>query len=391
MLHGEKYQDNIPELLKRLRTYKKKSESQYDQVQTQLKNLESNTLRGNAARYAMHFLQNIEKLLTGTLEGSPSINGQSSDEEKGQDETGDWRDADFNKISVDNGKISHSSSKLYGGQQFERLLAEFKYVVDHQNIPPLSADDIATATGPQKMNNQSNVAWAASDIAQKQIQRILMPLLDQLFKRAVYIMMRLVDVVDNMMDSQRKARKRSGRPTTDPFDEFDEYPFFTHAVKDLYFKFVEETAESCKKKCRDEFYSTRLIYWELTNLHSKMPAIKEGKADSNSEDTKKAVIQLATATFNSIRERIAKNIALKSYNFFLVPMQTDIWSELQGSITCLTDDQLKELFEVATTTARLQDTEKDMSNILGTFGTQERSFLEYTNSFSKASPKELDF
>jgi hypothetical protein len=84
-LTWKKYQDNIPELLKRLRTFKKKSETNLEHIQAQLKSLESNTLRGNAARYAMHFLQNIEKLLTGTLEGNPSINGQALDEEKAQD------------------------------------------------------------------------------------------------------------------------------------------------------------------------------------------------------------------------------------------------------------------------------------------------------------------
>ena len=84
-LTWRKYQDGIPELLKRLRNFKKKSEEKLTVTQGQLKSLESNTLRGNAARYAMQFLQFIEKLLTGTLEGNPSINGQTLEEEKSQD------------------------------------------------------------------------------------------------------------------------------------------------------------------------------------------------------------------------------------------------------------------------------------------------------------------
>ena len=86
-LTWKKYQDGIPELLKRLRSFKKKSEETLSGIQVQVKSLESNTLRGNAARYAMHFLQCIEKLLTGTLEGNPSINGQTLEEEKIQDGT----------------------------------------------------------------------------------------------------------------------------------------------------------------------------------------------------------------------------------------------------------------------------------------------------------------
>jgi len=389
-LTWKKYQDNIPELLKRLRTFKRKSESNLELIQAQLNSLESNTLRGNAARYAMHFLQNIEKLLTGTLEGNPSINGQTLEEEKLQDETGDWRDSDFNPIKFDpkEWKIPHPTSKLYGGQQFERLLAEFKSVAEHRTIQTPNLDDIATAAGPQKLNNYSNIAWAASDIAQKQIQKILLPLLDQLFKRAIYLMKRLVVVVDNMMENQKKNRKRSGLVNSDSFEEFDEYPFFVHAVKDLYFKFVEETAETCKKKCKDEFFSTRLIYWELTNLDSKnIPSTK----GNNPEEIKKIVTKLATETFDKIKERLTKNILLKCYNFFLVPMQTEIWSELQGSITCFPDEQLQDLFEVQATTARLISNQKDMQTILSKFSEQEHLFLDYTSTFSKASPRDLDF
>lgn len=43
----------------------------------------------------------------------------------------------------------------------------------------------------------------------------------------------------------------------------DDYPYFTHSVKEMYFKFVDQTATECKSKCMDEFYCTRLIYWEL--------------------------------------------------------------------------------------------------------------------------------
>jgi hypothetical protein len=47
--------------------------------------LDSNKLRGNASRFVMHFLQLIEKLLLGTLEGNPGLNGQTLVEEKAQD------------------------------------------------------------------------------------------------------------------------------------------------------------------------------------------------------------------------------------------------------------------------------------------------------------------
>jgi ABC-type Zn uptake system ZnuABC Zn-binding protein ZnuA len=93
-----KYQANIPELLKRLRVLKKKSDESLAHIQQQvqgranvterfvkIKSTDSSKLRANAARYVMQFLQSIEKLLTGTLEGNPGLNGQSTVEEKSQD------------------------------------------------------------------------------------------------------------------------------------------------------------------------------------------------------------------------------------------------------------------------------------------------------------------
>jgi len=243
-------------------------------------------------------------------------------------------------------------------------------------------DDIATATGPQKLNNAINSVWAASDIVQRQISRALNPLLDQLFKRAVYISKRLVEVVDTMMEAERKSRRKGPSASS---EELEQYPFFTHAVKDLFYKFVDRTAEVCKAKCRDEFLSTRIIYWERTALDGK-----DLKVDQNNADMKKVVTSLAEDLFVKIRDRIARNVALKTYNFFLVPMQTELWTEIQGSITCLSDSDLKELFEVDATVKKLEADENDMKLILGKFAKQESLLKQYASDFSNGDPKSLE-
>jgi len=416
-----KYQANVPELLKRLRVMKKKSDESLNHIQAQIKATDNNKLRGAAAKYVMQFLQNVEKLLSGTLEGNPTINGQTLPDEKSQDETGEWRDVSHNEIKFnpEDYKIPHSNSKLYGGQQFERLLAEFRAVVDHITMGKPSADDIATAAGPQKLNSASSCTWAASDIAQRQIQKCLLPLIDQLFVRATYIMKRLVNVVEGMMDNSKKNKRRvAGTSTMNSSsssssssaggrsyqtssnqsansaafnveaEELDQYPYFTHAVKDLYFKFVDATADDCRKKCKDEFFCTRLIHWELTNLDGKNLTFPKG---DNKDEVKKAVIELATSLFNKIRDRICKSVLLKSYNYFLVPMQTEVWSEIQGNITSLSDEQLQELFEVPVTKNRLAGAERDMKGILEKFGEQETLFMEYASNFAKLTPNDLEF
>ena len=89
-------------------------------------------------------------------------------------------------------------------------------------------------------------------------------------------------------------------------------PYFTFHVKDLYYKFVELTAQSCLEKCLDEFYDTRTIYWDLTEY-----ADRSLPMDRNDPDTKRAVVDLATELFKeTLQKRIIKNVLLKFYNFF---------------------------------------------------------------------------
>jgi len=353
-----------------------------------------------ASNYVMEFLQSIEKLIVGTLEGNPALNGQTLKEESAQEDAGDWHDADHKPIQYDPAAwgIPYWDSKLYGGQQFERLLAEFKSVCDHTTIEEVTLHDIATAAGPNRLTTPANFAWTASDIAQKKTQAALLPLVDQLFARAVYILKRLVDIVDKMIENKRKAATRRagssgaalsgtlGRKNADiaigaSVINIDDYPYFTHSVKEMYFKFVDQFANSCKAKCLDEFYCTRLLYWELqqngADLHQFNVDAKKG-----GEAIRKAVTQLADKLFVDVRSRITKNVLLKCYNYFLIPMQTDLWGEVQSKITTLSDQMLEELFEVTVTKTKLKDDEKVLQQILTTFHDQEAVFLEAANSFS---------
>jgi len=68
-------------------------------------------------------------------------------------------------------------------------------------------------------------------------------------------------------------------------------------------------------------------------------------------------------------------------------MQTDLWGEIQGNITCMSDVELEELFEVAVSKEKLSDAEKDMNLILEKFADQEDLFMEYANSFGKGASR----
>ncbi|EFA84098.1 dynamin like protein [Heterostelium album PN500] len=375
------HQDAVPRILKHLRSKRQSAESSLSDLQKQSASLDSTMLRAVASNYTVTFLQITEKLLAGTSEGNPSVNGQTLDEEKQQQgDGGDWVDL-YNrpiKFDAEEWGIPYWNSKLYGGQQFERLMGEFKAVCDNTKITEVTLDDVATASGINKLNNIPNYAWAACDLAQQKSQDALVPLIEQLCERAVYIMKRLADVTDKVIDSRKKNRVTSTAIRAFDIENIDQYPYFTHHVKDLFYKFIEHSAKVCKEKCMDEFYSTRTIYWELTeHPDQSLPFLR-----TDHQDTKSTVELLTTQLFDTIRKRITKNVLLKFYNFFLVPMQTDLWTEIQGKITCLANESLEQIFEVNATKEQLKEDEKKQQSILEKYTQNDDLFLKAASQFN---------
>lgn len=252
------YQISIPEILKKLRQLKRETQMKLKKHTELYQILDASKLRTIASNYVVTFLQIIEKLIAGTAEGNPTVNGQTLEEEKNYG-CGEWYDANYQEISLDlkDAKVPYWNSRVYGGQQFDRVLAEFRYIVESTKLPKVTLDDVATSAGLNKLNNVPNYVWSASDIAQQRSREALGTLIEQLTKRAVYIMKRLTNVVEKILENRKKINKT-------PLDDFDRYPYFVYHVKDLYNEFVDQTAERVKEKCLDEFYCTATIYWELT-------------------------------------------------------------------------------------------------------------------------------
>jgi len=375
----KKYQEEVPQILRKLRGNKAEQQRRLEKVQHQLENLSHAKMRSIASDYVVEFLQTIDKLLAGTSEGNPAVNGQTLEEEKRQFGDGDWVDSHNRIIKFDPEEwgIPYWDSKLYGGQQFERLLSEFKAVAENATLPEVTMDDIATAAGINKLNNIPNYAWAASDLAQQKSQEEFIPLLEQTCSRANFVLKRLTSIVEKIMDMRRKSRWDNSNGTVD-VNNIDMYPFFTYHVKDLYNKFVDVTSKNMQAKCMDEFYGTRTIFWEYTEYADrKLPMDR-----SDAEETKRAVDSLARDLFERLKERITKNVLLKFYNFLLVPMQTSLWAEIQGKVTTLTDEQLDQIFEVNATRNKLEADEQNLISQIKTCSTQESQFIEAATHFS---------
>jgi hypothetical protein len=99
-------------------------------------------------------------------------------------------------------------------------------------------------------------------------------LVDQLVTRITFICRRMADVVCAILEANRRTRRKKILQVENSFgnspaasshfsvEELVEFPHFLYAVKERFNVFVQKISEECAAKLRDEFYSTRLVYWE---------------------------------------------------------------------------------------------------------------------------------
>jgi len=341
------FEEGVPKIVHDLRNKRSKLENELLVNTQQIERLNSLRFREIASKYTIDFLRTVDQLITGSSVGNPAIHGQTLEQEKDKVFASGYKHSNwvnFYGIPIEfnpaTSGIAFHDSKLYGGQQFERLLHEFKAVAEQQEFQELTVDDIITAAG----SRAENYEWAASDLARKRSQEALVPLINQACDRAIFIMSRLADISENILEyARRKDTNRLRAHTRNLNNVFDieQYIYFTHYVKDLYQKFVNQTAEICRKKCMDEFHHTNAVYWEFTKhegIHIDLT--------SKQRDPQKAVKELSVKMFKELQTRIIKNVILKLYGFFLYPLQSDLWQTVQNDVNSLNDLELEKKFEV---------------------------------------------
>ena len=263
----------------------------------------------------------------------------------------------------------------------------------------ISLDEVATAAGVNKINNVPNYTWAACELASQESKQALQPLLKQLHKRCVYIMKRLPVIAKRVLDGRRKT-KWNAQPQL-VHEDIEQYPYFIYHVVELFEQFVDKQATLCHQKCVDEFLDTRTIYWHLSENDQQKLAFP-----SDSDD-KSAVINLSRSVFTKLRDTISYNIQvtfhpsefvfffgnfnflyaqclrqLKWYNFFLVPLQTALWNEVQEAVNVLSEEDLQQKFEVVATKKRLEKKIAALKENVSNLEVQEQLLLKASTLYS---------
>jgi len=265
----------------------------------------------------------VQSVLIGTSKGNASLNGETLREEIDEQffSSAEW--------DIKNQKeVSFESTKLYGGQQFERLFSEFRSITKNLKL------DASDATSLPSISDRKFL-YSACELACSKSEDLLVPLIEQLIERSIFVMKRIPNIAENMLDHKVDKNPNQKLLVQSVIDTKHFLPLATH-LKDLFNTFVERTANICKRQCMEEFYSTKTVVWHMSTV-MKIEESNRDEAATLSE------------VFQRLRDRICKNILRKVYNFFLAPfMHVELWDEIQAHFFVVDKAHLDEILEVTT-------------------------------------------
>jgi hypothetical protein len=356
------YREVIATSQNKLRHLKQKYEEEISEWDSLLQDLQVDRLKSMALTHAATLNNSIEKILTGSIEANPLQSGQTLSEEV--QEAGEWLDEESKKLDVDYNamQLPHKNVRVYGAQQFERLLAEFKAVVELQTLNTTSMDDYASSAGPNKLNNVSGHAWTACETARTNAHKLLYPLIDQLFARCAYILKRSCDLA--VRHHQDKTRGLN----------ITHFPRYFTQMRDVCTTFINELVTQCKESCSEEFFSTRAVYWENFSYPNK-------KEVSPTEDPK-SIAALANEVFRGIKTKFVHNVSLKCHNTLLVAVQTKVGLELQNALSTLDNKKIEELFDAENNNQKFKFEKRFAEQHMDSLKKHEATFRDAVQSFS---------
>jgi len=324
-------------------------------VNKQIQSLTSQKLRSYATTTGTTYYRFMQSMLEGTVENLlPSHHatfGQTLEEECCASNGGAWLDSDSLAIHFDpdEWKVPAAGRRLLGRQQFERLLSEFRIIMQHTVMDQLTLDEIVTECGSTSSTvGVKQVATFASELARQRLEKQVLPLVLQFCHRIVYLLHRIAETADDVNRAIRKSPVASRTAAVQ--DLAGDFPFFHNWLNVHYYKFVDEAMETFEKKCRTEFLSTPVLAWSV--LEQQQPdVVREYKPGG---DIVVAVRGIADAVFISSRDRICNNVLLKCYDYFFD--KNSLWSRIVEDLNDkIVDDILAELFEVEATSEKLKN------------------------------------
>ncbi|KAF3435179.1 hypothetical protein FNV43_RR22266 [Rhamnella rubrinervis] len=244
----KRYMDNVPLIIPLLEKEYRSATKQMNEINQELSNLDEVKLKEKGRAFHDLFLTKLSLLLKGTVVAPPDKFGETLQDER-------VNGGAF--VGIDGAQfpqklIPNAGMRLYGGAQYHRAMAEFRFVVGGIKCPPITREEIVNACGVEDIHDGTNYSRTACVIAVAKARDTFEPFLCQLGSRLLHILKRLLPISVFLL-------KKDG-------EYLSGHEVFLRRVASAYNNFAESTERACLEKCMEDLISTtRYVTWSLHN------------------------------------------------------------------------------------------------------------------------------
>lgn len=244
----KRYINNVPLIIPLLEKEHRSVTRKLSDINQELSTLDEAKLKEKGRAFHDMFLTKLSLLLKGTVVAPPDKFGETLPDERING--GAFVGADG--VQFPHKLIPNAGMRLYGGAQYHRAMAEFRFVVGGIKCPPITREEIVNACGVEDIHDGTNYSRTACVIAVAKAHDTFEPFLHQLGSRLLHILKRLLPISFYLL--QKDCEYLSG------------HQVFLRRVASAFDNFAESTEKSCREKCMEDLVSTtRYVSWSLHN------------------------------------------------------------------------------------------------------------------------------
>ncbi|KAA8536492.1 hypothetical protein F0562_028970 [Nyssa sinensis] len=240
--------DSIPMIIPLLEKECRSAMRKLNEINQELSTLDEVKLKEKGRTFHDLFLTKLSLLLKGTVVAPPDKFGETLQDERANGGTFIGTDGLQFPLKL----IPNAGMRLYGGAQYHRAMAEFRFVVGGIKCPPITREEIVNACGVEDIHDGTNYSRTACVIAVAKARDTFEPFLHQLGSRLLHILKRLLPISVYLL--QKDGEFLSG------------HEVFLRRVASAFNNFAESTERACHEKCMEDLVSTtRYVTWSLHN------------------------------------------------------------------------------------------------------------------------------
>ncbi|KMT03685.1 hypothetical protein BVRB_8g190220 [Beta vulgaris subsp. vulgaris] len=244
----KRFINSVPLIIPLLEKEHRNTTRNLNEINEEFSMLNELNLKEKGRHFHDQFLTKLSLLLKGSIVAPPDKFGETLQDERVNGGAFTGPDG----LQFPPKLIPNAAMRLYGGAQYHRAMAEFRFVVGGTKCPQITREEIVNACGVEDIHDGTNYSRTACVIAVSKARDTFEPFLHQLGHRLLHILKRLLPICIYLLQKDGEYLSRNEG--------------FLGRVTSAFNNFAESTEKSCREKCMEDLVSTtRYVSWSLHN------------------------------------------------------------------------------------------------------------------------------